>query len=152
MPAYWKKPPAKITDDLYKNVSDINFGKRIDRFFPVPQNTTASYENRCRDLLLNILNDNLEVAAMTEFCGDPKMSYSCRTCTANDDLKDRLNVYNLRTLFDNDLTQKTHKELRVLASDIFDKLPRDPLIITEIENITKDQTNSTWWSLLRGPA
>lgn len=78
------------------------------------------------------------------------ITYICRPCLANDEVNGRLNDYNLRTLFETDLTKKALKELRCLVPNIFDQLPRDPLIIAEIETITKDQTNTKWWNLMRG--
>lgn len=76
LPAYWKRPPASVTKDLYKKVRDIDFGRTIKRTYPY-RRPEAADGTRQVALLKAIQNDDLNVTAVMQFCGEPNLNFKC---------------------------------------------------------------------------
>ncbi|XP_055527552.1 uncharacterized protein LOC129720145 [Wyeomyia smithii] len=77
--AYWRKPPSSITEDLYKKVRDIDFGRKIQKLYFI-NNTTICWKSRYENLLRSLQNDGINVAAMSTFCSDSNIEFTCESC------------------------------------------------------------------------
>ncbi|XP_065092161.1 uncharacterized protein LOC135713003 [Ochlerotatus camptorhynchus] len=148
LPAYWKKPPSAITEDLHKKLSEINFGRKIARDNSVQQ-SEVSFDSRCRDLLLLIQEDGCEVAAMSQFCGDASIDFKCLPCKEDDCVQQTIQDFFLQQLFNSANQTKSLDELRKMAVRIFKRLPRDPEVIADIEKLTVEQSKCKWWNSVR---
>lgn len=75
-PAYLMRPPAFVSKDLYKKVRDIYFGRTIKRTYPY-RRPEAADGTRQVALLKAIQNDDLNVTAVMQFCGEPNLNFKC---------------------------------------------------------------------------
>lgn len=149
LPAYWKKPPASISDNLYKKVRDIDFGRQIHwKFFTNNSSTSSSNTSRCRDLLNTLQTDELNVAAASLFCGEENMDFSCTDCAYETEMEADLKDYNLQLLYD-PLNTDTEAELKERASAFIRNLPKDPAMLKRIDTLTTSQSDSKWWNMFR---
>ncbi|KAL9702740.1 hypothetical protein quinque_006258 [Culex quinquefasciatus] len=100
LPAYWKNPPKRITKNLYKKVKDINFGNKIMKEYQLVTPEEPS-DSEIEELLTAIQNDGVSVVAMSGFCGDSNLNFSCDSCTKEDELLKRFEQYNLSRFVEN---------------------------------------------------
>ncbi|XP_055523069.1 uncharacterized protein LOC129717238 [Wyeomyia smithii] len=143
LPAYWRKTPANISENLYKKVREIDFGKRIHKTYP-----SSTYQHRCRELLILLQEDGLNVAASNLYCGEINMDYSCATCTNDSRIKEQLSAYNLQSLHDPSNTYST-AELIEVASEYVQSIPNNPEMIKKINELTTERSDSMWWNVFR---
>lgn len=148
LPAYWKKPPTLITTDLYKKIRDLDFGRKVKRTYPY-RCTDAANGTRQIELLKSIQHDDLNVAAVTQFCGEPGLSFECLACTQDQRIRLDLGEYDLRQLYNPNNSTYNLEQLRHLAQDVYNNLKRDPVKVKKIEAITKQQSDSKWWVIFR---
>lgn len=66
IPCLWKNAPA-ITQDLYKRIREIDFGKKIKKCYPAIQKIQDD-DLRHIELLKAIQKDGINCAAMAVFC------------------------------------------------------------------------------------
>ncbi|XP_062557865.1 uncharacterized protein LOC134222719 [Armigeres subalbatus] len=143
LPAYWKKPPASITNDLYKPISAIDLGRKVIRkYLRNKDSGIHSKEERSRDLLNNFKIDGLNVAAMSVFCGDPQIGFECLSCDTDKRLTQAFELFNLRKLLDATLSGISLSDLRILAVSKFEQLPRDSETIELVEQYTRLQNKT----------
>ncbi|XP_065087640.1 uncharacterized protein LOC135709264 [Ochlerotatus camptorhynchus] len=136
LPAYWRKPPASISDNLYKKVRDIDFGRRIQKNI-LSINPLSCYESRCRDLLSVLQADGLNVTAASLYCGEINMDYCCANCSYATNLREQLDDYNLQLLHD-PLNMQSIAELRERAFEYIQNLPSDPAMLKRIDDLTAE--------------
>lgn len=148
LPAYWKKPPTSITTDLYKKVRDIDFGRKVKRTYPY-RCPDASDGTRQAALLETIQNDGLNVAAMTQFCGEAGFGFECLACSKDGEIRLYLEEYNLRLLYNPQNSTCNLQQLRDMAQNVYDSMKRDPEKLNKIEAITQKQSDSKWWLTFR---
>ncbi|XP_065075103.1 uncharacterized protein LOC135698888 [Ochlerotatus camptorhynchus] len=151
LPAYWKKPPASITNNLYKPIAEVDLGRKITRNFTVRDTASisASNQSRCCDLLNNLKADGMHVAGMSLFCGDPQVDFECSSCDDDKRVADKLESFDLSKYFNERFKGKSIHELRNIADSIFHQLPRKRELIQLVEQHTLGQKNSKWWMMLR---
>ncbi|XP_055539395.1 uncharacterized protein LOC129726563 [Wyeomyia smithii] len=151
LPAYWKKPPKSVTTDLYKKLKDVDFGRKIKRTFPYHCAQGAHVANSKRQvaLLKCIVNDGLNVAATSQFCGEANLNFLCTDCTYDLQIQVDLKKYNLQLLYDPKNTEKSRQQLRRLALSIYAAMEREPVKLHQIEAITTKQKNNKWWFIFR---
>ncbi|XP_062541385.1 uncharacterized protein LOC134209411 [Armigeres subalbatus] len=148
LPAYWKTPPTSITTDLYKKVRDIDFGRKIRRIHPCRRSDSSSGTRQVA-LLEAIQKDNLNVAAVMQFCGEADFNFKCSTCAENDRIAEGLESYNLRSLFQQLYSSENLPNLRRIADDVYRNLRRDPEKLKAIESVTQEQSHCKWWLFFR---
>ncbi|XP_053686365.1 uncharacterized protein LOC128735912 [Sabethes cyaneus] len=148
LPAYWKKPPASITADLYKKVQDINFGRKIQRTYPSRISDAADGQRQVA-LLKRVMNDGLNVAATTLFCGEANLKHACTACLQDQQIQSDLKSYNLQLLYVVENISKNLKQLREAALAIYAAMKRDSAKLNAINAITKKQKDSKWWFTFR---
>lgn len=149
LPAYWKRPPASATADLYKKVRDIDFGRTIKRTH-LYRRPEAADGSRQAALLEAIQQDELNVAAVMQFCGECDFNFKCTVCKADEEICSGLDEYNLRNLFDPINSTKDLQTLRSMAENVYRELQKCPDMLNKIERITQEQSGSKWWMTFRG--
>ncbi|XP_062541141.1 uncharacterized protein LOC134209174 [Armigeres subalbatus] len=144
LPAYWKKPPTSISENLYKKVRDIDFGKQIQRaYYATTPSTSTNYDFICRNLLSSLQMDGINVASTTLFCGEKQMAFSCTICTHESELKNDLKNYNFQLLYD-PLNKSTIEQLQKVAAEFIRNFTSDPDLLMKIDKLTADQSDSKW--------
>ncbi|XP_058832469.1 uncharacterized protein LOC131690590 [Topomyia yanbarensis] len=147
LPAYWKKPPS-INQELYKKIRDINFGKRVEKFYPSVESVSKN-DPRYVELLQSMQEDGINCAATSVFCGESNCSFLCKTCNEEKVLDEKFQTFDLTKLYNPSHRQKPCDELLKLSQNIYQNMDNDPHIIHEIEVSTSLQNESQLWMKLR---
>lgn len=106
-------------------------------------------DSEIEELLTAIQNDGVSVVAMSGFCGDSNLNFSCDSCTKEDELLKRFEQYNLSRLYGTEFVGESLEKLRWRACNIYLNLRKDQQTILDIELHTAAQSDGNLWSVLR---
>lgn len=147
IPCLWKNAPA-ITQDLYKRIREIDFGKKIKKCYPAIQKIQEN-DLRHIELLKAIQKDGINCAAMAVFCDKQTYEFCCDSCTRAKELEEKFESFDLSKLYHPNNRLKPLEELRSLSDHICSNMDNNPDTIKDIEIGTALQNSSQWWMKLR---
>lgn len=132
------------SENLYKKVRDISFGRRVKRHW---EPITEPSENRYSQFFCAIQSQNVSVASMTTFCGSG--AFQCTRCEENDALQDEFYYYDLRNLYDRTYRDKSKEEQLALVEMMFSSMANEEEKLEKITQMTTLQSASKHWSVFR---
>lgn len=139
------RPSRAIKEDVYRKVNEIDYGRRIKRFNDVECKgaSRADFIN----LIKTLRNDESDAAVVHKFCGHSDLI--CRICEEMmipDDLYLNENIL-IQNVFRPEYEEKSVEQLRRIGKQLKFQLNKEE--VDQVENLTKGQTTSDLWHLVR---
>nr|XP_019546064.2 uncharacterized protein LOC109416458 [Aedes albopictus] len=143
-PAYWRQPPKRIREDLYKRVEDVSYGKITKRFYDRPP--CRSHED-FQNLLRNLKSDGANSVVIQSQCDGT--NFCCNQCEKNwipDNILINKNIL-LQGHFDVENESKSLEELRTVGMEV--QLALTTHEVEWVEQSTREQHKSDLWNWVR---
>lgn len=144
MPAYWKQPPKRIREDLYKKVENVDYGKKTKRWYDTPPQRS---QLAVTELLNGLKNDGANLLVLQSQCDGE--NFRCRQCDSKwipDELFLNKNIL-LQNNFNKANEAKGLRELRDMAAKMTFHLTMDT--VKWVESATRSQSKSDLWHWVR---
>lgn len=144
LPAYWRQPPKRIREDLYKRVENLSYGKITKRFYDTqPTRSRQDFMN----LLVDLKSDGVNAVVLHSNCDG--INFCCNQCANNwipDEIMINKNIL-LQGHFNIVNELKSLSDLRDNAQNIH--LALTPHDVDRVEQLTRAQCKSELWHYVR---